>query len=115
MNALDLLDGLAETPLGAHLRDAALDKHTQNRKQDIERVRLSLLVACRVGNLTELTADDASLVADQLGIPGDRRWLGAVFRGWNRVKATDRMVPSRLSRRNARRILVWAVVPEEGE
>lgn len=100
---------LLDTPLGSHLRDAALAKHHANHAQDIQRVRMSLLAAAKMGGLDTLTADDASLVADQLGIPGDRRWLGGVFRNWSRVKATDRTIPSTLSRRHARRVAVWLV------
>lgn len=97
-------------PTGQALRDAALSQHQQNHKADITRVRLALLAACRIGGLTEVTGDDASVIADQLGIPGDRRWLGSVFRGWERVRVTDRTIPSRLSRRHHRRVAVWQVL-----
>lgn len=104
------MSALAGLPLGEQLRDDALQAHRQNHSADIQRVRLSLLAACRMGNLTELTADDASVIADQLHIPGDRRWLGAVFRNWDRVRVTDRTIVSTLSRRHARRIAVWQVL-----
>lgn len=107
MNPLDLFDGLAQ-------RNAMLDRHAVNHREDIQKVRVALLVAARMGNLREITSDDASVIADQLGLPGgERRWVGAVFKGWNRVQATDRMVKSRLARRNARRVMVWQL--KEGE
>ncbi len=106
---------LSDLPLGQALRDEALAKHRANHSADIHNVRIALLVAAELRGLTELTGDDASVVADQLGLPeGERRWLGAVFRGWDRVQATDRMVPSRLARRNARRVMVWRLLPTEG-
>lgn len=101
---------LADTPLGSYLRDEALATHRENHSSDIQRVRMSLLAAAQMGNLAFLTADDASVIADQLGIPGDRRWLGAVFRNWDRVRVTDRTIVSTLSRRHARRIAVWQVL-----
>lgn len=114
--AIERLAYLADAPgmmgelPGAKLRDDALQAHHANHAQDIQRVRLSLLAACRIGGLTEVTADDASVIADQLGIPGDRRWLGSVFRGWDRVRVTDRTVPSRLPRRHHRRVVIWQVL-----
>lgn len=104
------MNALEDLPLGQQLRDAALSQHHANHRDDIARVRMSLLAACRIGNLREITSDDASLVADQLGIPGDRRWVGAVFRNWDRVRVTDRTIPSRLSRRHSRRVAVWLVL-----
>lgn len=106
------MNALSDLPLGQQLRDEALSQHRENHREDIAKVRVALLVACQVGGLQELTGDDASVVADQLGLPsGERRWLGAVFRGWNRVSITDQTVPSRLPRRHHRRISVWRVIP----
>lgn len=101
------MTGLEGLPLGEVLRDAALAQHASRHQEDIQRVRLSLLALRQ----KELTGDDASRVADQLGLPqGERRWLGQVFRHWPRVRGTDRTTPSTLARRHARRLQIWEVL-----
>lgn len=111
--------------LGKALRDKALTRHAVTHKADIEAVRKEMVRGAReemalrwegvwldppevYGLSGEVTADDASEAADRLGLPGgERRWLGAVFRNWPLVQLTDRVVMSKLARRNGRRIAVW--------
>ena len=95
---------------GAELRDQALTKHHQNHKAHIHAVRMALLAGAKLAGSVYLTGDDASLIADQMQIPGDRRFLGAVFKGWDRVKSTGRYQNSRLPQRHARPVAIWAIV-----
>lgn len=105
MNPLDLFDGLAQ-------RNAVLDRHAVNHREDIQKVRVALLVACQVGGLDTFTADDVFVVAERMGLTtGDTRWLGSVTRNWNRIRNTGRYQPSTLKQRHARPIPVWAVEP----
>lgn len=101
---------LLDTPLGSHLRDAALAKHHANHAQDIHRVRMSLLAACAMGKLDTLTGDDVMTVVERLGIAGDPRWTACVLKGWDRVVPTNQFVPSRRPQRHCAPIRVWRLV-----
>ena len=97
-------------PSGKELRDTALAKSSQGRKERIEAVRHWLVAHHfdRTGLLDTLTADDVHDAVDALGFgEGDTRWLGSILRSWKAVTPTVHFVASRRPSRSAAPHRVW--------
>lgn len=95
---------------GAELRDQALQVHHQNHSADIQKVRVALLAGARLAGVDTISGDDAVVIIEQMQIPGDRRFVGAIFRGWDKVVSTGQYVHSRLPQRHHRPVLQWRIV-----
>lgn len=111
--ATDLQPPTGERPRGAWLtgpemKAQALADHADRRAADIQKVRVALLAGAKLAQSTTLTADDASVVVERLGLTTGK-WLGAIFRNWPAVAHTGTYVKSTLPRSRARMIAVWAI------
>lgn len=102
--------GTEKLPLftGAQLKEQALSQHASDRAHDIQKVRVALLAGARMAESRFLTADDASVVVERLGM-STGKWLGTIFRHWDAVEPTGQFIKSTLPRSRARRIAVWAI------
>lgn len=101
-------------PDGRALRDAALDRFRDPAIVAAVRAAMLALYRQRAGTLAPyVTADDASEWVDlhRADYPGDRRFLGQVFRpgsGWRACGWEE----SRLARRHARPVRQWEWIGE---
>lgn len=93
---------------GPALKEQALHGHAERRAHDIAKVRVALLAGARMAESRFLTADDASVVVERLGM-STGKWLGTIFRHWDAVEPTGQFIKSTLPRSRARRIAVWAI------
>jgi len=93
---------------GEQTKAQALTAHAENRASDIQKVRVAMLAGAAMARSSTLTADDAAIVAERLGIPTGA-WLGALFRHWPAVEHTGRYVKSTIPRSRARMVSVWAI------
>lgn len=93
---------------GAALKEQALARHAENRASDIQKVRVALLAGAKLAGSDILTADDASVVVERLGLTTGN-WCGAIFRNWPAVEHTGQYIKSQTPRSRARMIAVWRV------
>lgn len=93
---------------GAALKERALADHAERRAHDIQKVRIALLAGAKLAQSSTLTADDAAVVVERLGM-STGNWCGAIFRNWDAVEHTGTYTKSIIPRSRARMVSVWAI------